>query len=242
MEKIYRQSAAAHVIAEVVFVTALPITEPPISAEDQYAEWLQARIGKCTASNLWKIAKQTKAGPSAYRRSYMVELIAEKLTGQSADTYMSQSMQWGIETEPKARAAYEARTSEIVETVGFVDHPIIPSAGCSPDGLVGDDGLIEIKCPETRTHIGYMLDRSILDDKYIIQMQWQMACNPGRKWVDFVSFDPRLPLSCQFFKVRIMRDDKLIKGLEKLVIEFLDEMRRYMEIIEGSAHLESSDV
>lgn len=222
-------------------MTALPITEPRVSAEDQYAEWLHARIGKVTASNLWKLAKQTKTGPSAYRRSYMVELIAEKLTGQSADIYLSQSMQWGIETEPKARAAYEARTGEVVETTGFVDHPIIPSAGCSPDGFVGDDGLIEIKCPNTSTHIGYMLDRSTIDEKYIIQMNWQMACS-GRKWCDFLSFDPRLPLSCQFFKVRVMRDDKMIKGLEKLVIEFLDEMRRYMEILEGAAHLESSDV
>lgn len=212
------------------------------SPQEQYEAWLQNRLGKVTASNLWKVAKQTKAGPSAYRKSYMVELIAEKLTGQSAESYLSQSMQWGIETEPKARAAYEARTGEIVQTVGFVDHPIIPSAGCSPDGYVGDDGLIEIKCPETRTHIGYILDRTLLDDKYIIQMQWQLACNPTRDWVDFMSFDPRLPLSCSSHIVRVQRDPKLIKGLEKLVIEFLDEMRRYMEIIEGAAHMESSDV
>lgn len=218
----------------------LPLTEPR-TPEDQYAEWLQARIGKVTASNMWKIAKQTKAGPSAYRRSYMVELIAEKLTGQSADSYLSQSMQWGIETEPKARAAYEKRTGEIVETVGFVDHQIIPSAGCSPDGFVGDDGLIEIKCPETRTHIGYILDRTTIDEKYVVQVQWQMACT-GRKWCDFMSYDPRLPLSCSSFIVRVQRDDKMIKGLEKLAIEFLDEMRRYMEMIEGESHLASEHV
>lgn len=212
-----------------------------LTPQEEYEAWLTARIGRVTASDMWKIAKQTKTGPSAYRRSYMVELIAEKLTGQSADSYLSQSMQWGIETEPKARAAYESRTGEIVETVGFVEHPIIPSAGCSPDGYVGDDGLIEIKCPETRTHIGYILDRAILEDKYIVQMQWQMACS-GRKWCDFMSYDPRLPLSCSSFVVRVHRDDKMIKGLERLAIEFLDEMRRYMEMIEGESHLASEHV
>lgn len=217
----------------------VPITEPGVSTEDQYAEWLAARIGQVTGSNIWKVLKRTKTGWSEYRRGYLVEVLAEKMTGQSSEHYMSSAMQWGIETEPQARAAYESRMGAIVETTGFVPHHRIPSTGCSPDGLVGDDGLVEIKCPETRTHIRYLIDAEI-DEKYQLQMQWQMACC-NRAWCDYVSYDPRLPLSCSLNIKRVNRDDAKIAEMERLVIEFLLEVKFSMDALE-SGHLESSDV
>lgn len=216
------------------------ITEPgAMNAEDKHAEWLQARLGKVTSSNIWKVVKRTKTGWSDYRRSHMVELLAEKLTGQPTEYYLSQAMQWGLETEPQARVAYEMRQGVYVETTGFVPHHRIPSAGCSPDGFVGDDGMVEIKCPETRTHIRYLVDAEI-DEKYVLQMQWQMACCQ-RQWCDYVSFDPRLPLSCQLSIKRIHANPDKIADMEKTVIEFLLEMKYAMDALE-SGHIPSEDV
>jgi len=131
--------------------------------------------------------------------------------------------QWGTEMEPLARDAYEFRTDATVETVGFVAHPSILMSGASPDGLVGSDGLVEIKCPNTATHIDTLMGDSIAS-KYETQMQWQMACT-GRKWCDFVSFDPRMPESMRLFIRRVNRDDKRISELELLVCDFLEEIK-----------------
>ena len=133
-------------------------------------------------------------------------------------------MQWGTDKEPEARAAYEFRTDCEIAQVGFVIHPQIADSGASPDGLVGDDGMAEFKCPNTATHIETLLTGAI-PSKYITQMMWQMACT-GRKWCDFVSFDPRMPETMRFFICRIERDDKLIASLEKDVTDFLDEMAK----------------
>lgn len=186
-------------------------------------EWFAIRVGKVTASRVADVGAKTKTGWGASRANYMAELIAERLTGEVAPSFTNAAMQWGTEMEPLARDAYEFRTDATVETVGFVAHPSILMSGASPDGLVGSDGLIEIKCPNTATHIDTLMGDSIAS-KYETQMQWQMACT-GRKWCDFVSFDPRMPESMRLFIRRVNRDDKRISELELLVCDFLEEIK-----------------
>lgn len=187
-------------------------------------EWFAVRLGKVTASRVADVTRRTKSGFSTSRANYMAELIAERLTGETAPSFTNAAMQWGTEKEPEARAAYEFRTDREIVAVGFIIHPNMPDCGASPDGLVGDDGMVEFKCPNTATHIDTLLSKSI-DGDYIKQMQWQMAC-AGRQWADFVSFDPRMPESMRFFTRRVVRDDKLIASLEQDVSEFLDEMAK----------------
>ena len=190
--------------------------------EQRTDEWFAARLGKVTASRVSDVVARTKTGYAASRANYMAELVCERLTGRKAESYSNAAMEWGVEQEPHARAAYEAREGVMVTEVGFVDHPRVPSSGASPDGLVGDDGCVEIKCPNTATHLDFWLDEAI-PAKYINQMQWQMACT-GRAWCDFVSFDPRLPPHLQLFVKRVLRDDWLIQNLESEVTTFLAEL------------------
>lgn len=185
-------------------------------------EWLTARVGKVTASRIADLTARTKSGWGASRANYMAELIAERLTGIPAPQYTNAAMQWGTETEPQARAAYEFYSDEKVELVGFVEHPLIAMTGASPDGLVGDKGLVEIKCPNTSTHIDTLLGQSV-PGKYISQIQWQLACT-NRQWCDFVSFDPRMPESMRIFIRRVERDNRAIQQLEKDVRDFLSEL------------------
>ena len=189
--------------------------------EQRTDDWYAARLGKVTASRVADVIAKTKTGYSASRDNYMADLIVERLTGQKASTFTNAAMERGVEQEPHARADYSARTGELVEEVGFIDHPAIPMSGASPDGLVAD-GLVEFKCPNTSTH----LDTLLADDvptKYVTQMQWQMACT-GRQWCDFVSFDDRLPTHLQMFVKRVQRDDKRIAELETEVRKFLAEV------------------
>ncbi len=185
-------------------------------------EWHAARLGKVTASRMADLMARTKTGYGAGRANYMAELICERLTGQPADRFQNAAMQWGTDTEPQARAAYEFLTGEDVVEVGFVDHPSIPMAGASPDGLVGDDGLLEIKCPNTATHIDTLLTGAV-PDKYRKQMLWQIACT-GRAWCDFVSFDPRLPADLQVFMARIAPEPGELAAMEGEVEAFLVEL------------------
>lgn len=185
-------------------------------------EWHAIRLGKLTASRVADATARTKTGWGASRANYMAELLVERLTGRATESYMNAAMQWGTDQEPIARATYEFMADCTVETVGFVDHPTIAMAGCSPDGFVGEDGMVEFKCPNTATHIDTLLGESV-DGKYIKQMQWQMACT-GRKWCTFVSFDPRLPASMQMFMKQVDRDDTMIATLEKEAREFLAEL------------------
>lgn len=185
-------------------------------------EWFAIRLGKVTASRVADVVAKTKTGPAASRANYMAELIAERLTGEPAEKFTNAAMQWGTEKEPEARAAYEFRTDATVTEIGFVVHPKIDASGASPDGLIGDDGLLEIKCPGTATHLETLLGQAV-PAKYLTQMQWQMACT-GRKWCDFASFDPRLPESMCLFVKRVVRDDKRISELENEVAGFLLEM------------------
>lgn len=185
-------------------------------------EWLAQRIGRVTASRLADVLAKVKSGEASARANYRAELVAERLTGKQQESFTNAAMKWGTECEPIARAAYEAEYGLLVTEVAMIQHPRIPMAGASPDGLVSIDGLIEIKCPETKAHIDTILSGEA-PAKYIPQMQWQMACT-GRAWVDFVSFDPRMPDDMQMFVRRVLRDDDLIKTYETEVIRFLNEV------------------
>lgn len=184
-------------------------------------DWFKARLGKVTASRVADVAAKTKAGVSASRSNYMAQLICERLTQTVAEGYTSAEMQWGTDQEPYARAAYSAKIGELVEEVGFIDHPTIAGAGASPDGLVAE-GLVEIKCPNTSTALDWILSGKV-PGKYLTQMQWQMACT-SRPWCDFVSYDPRLPENLRLLVIRVDRDEERIKELEQEVIEFLREL------------------
>jgi putative phage-type endonuclease len=186
-------------------------------------EWLALRLGKVTASRVADVIAKTQKGYAATRANYAAQLITERLTGQPTETFTNAAMQWGTDMEPEARAAYEYYRAEDVNQVAFVTHPNIPETGASPDGLVGLDGLVEIKCPNSATHIETLTGKTA-PAKYIAQMQWQMACT-GRQWCDFVSYDPRLPESMRFFCVRVLRDDDMIAELEAEVVKFLGEVR-----------------
>jgi len=186
-------------------------------------EWHALRLGKVTASKVADVVAKTKTGYAATRANYAAQLITERLTGLPTEGFTNAAMQWGTETEPEARAAYEFNRAETVVEVAFVLHPTIGDSGASPDGLVGDDGLLEIKCPTTATHLETLLGGSV-PGKYVTQMMWQMACT-GRQWVDFVSYDPRMPESMRFFCQRVQRDDAMIAELEREVISFLNEVR-----------------
>lgn len=185
-------------------------------------EWFQQRLGRVTASRVADVIAKTKSGYSTSRENYMVELALERITGQRQESFTNTAMQWGTDNEPLARAAYEAKTGALVEEVGMIAHPTIAMSGASPDGLIGADGLLEIKCPNSATHVK-TLRTGKPDAKYITQMAWQMACT-DRKWCDFVSFDPRMPEGLQLFTVRVMRDDKMIADLETEVESFLVEV------------------
>lgn len=190
-------------------------------------EWFAARLGKVTASRVADVVARTKTGWGASRANYMAQLVAERLTGQPQESYTNAAMQWGIDTEPYARAAYEFFRDAEVKPAWFIAHPTIRECGASPDGLVGEDGLVEIKCPNTATHIETLLAPEAAG-KYVIQMQWQMAC-AGRSWCDFVSFDPRMPEHLRLSVQRIARDDKQIKSLEQDVEQFLRELERKID-------------
>ena len=189
--------------------------------EQRSPEWFAARLGKVTASRVADVIAKTKSGYSASRDNYMAQLICERLTGQQGESFTNAAMQWGTETEPLARSAYEAH-AEMVEEVGFVQHPKIEMAGASPDGLVGLFGMLEIKCPNTATHIDTLLTQTV-PTKYITQMQWQMRCCE-RQWCDFVSFDPRLPQKLQLFVKKVEFDPTYVAMLEEEVTQFLAEL------------------
>jgi putative phage-type endonuclease len=186
-------------------------------------EWHAQRLGKVTGSRVADVMAKTKSGYSTSRANYLAELVAERLTGQPTESFSSPAMKHGTETEPLARMAYEAETGNLVTEVAMIQHPTIEMSGASPDGLVdGEDGLVEIKSPTTSTHINTLISGKV-PSRYISQMQWQMACT-GRKWCDFVSFDPRMPTNMQLFIKRVQRDDSLIQEYETEIIQFLKEV------------------
>lgn len=185
-------------------------------------EWFAQRLGKITASRVKDVMAKTKSGPSASRKNYMMELLCQKLTGQREEGYTNAAMQRGTDLEPVARSLYEIQYDVVVTEVGFTLHPEYDCTGASPDGLVDDDGLVEIKCPNTAQHIA-CIQSGNPDRKYWWQMQHQMACT-GRQWCDFVSFDDRLPDSLQLFVARVDRDDQAISEMMDEILEFAGEL------------------
>jgi putative phage-type endonuclease len=184
--------------------------------------WFNERLGKVTASCIHKVMAKTSKGYGAERANYKAQLITERLTGAREEGYVNGAMLHGIETEAQARAAYEFTQGAEVAEIGFIPHPVIEASGASPDGLVGALGLVEIKCPNSATHIATLTGGAI-DRKYLLQMQWQIACTE-RQWCDFASFDPRLPLEMQLHVERVKRDEALIEEIEGEVIKFLAEV------------------
>jgi putative phage-type endonuclease len=191
--------------------------------EQRTEEWFTIRLGKVTASSLYKVLARTKTGHGADRANYMTQLVLERVTKNRAESYTNASMQWGIDQEPFARAAYEASRGVMVDEIAFVPHPSIKMSGASPDGLVGDDGMVEIKCPDSKTALECWLSDNPVESKYMAQMQWQMRC-ADRDWCDYVVFDPRMPLKAQLFVYRVERDDDWIAATEVEVLKFLDEV------------------
>jgi putative phage-type endonuclease len=191
--------------------------------EQRSEEWFAARLGKVTASRIGDILATIRNGNwSASRRNYAAELVTERLTGRCDEGFTSEHMRYAIEHEPLAREAYERKMGVKVVEVGFINHPTIPMAGCSPDGLVGDDGLVEIKCLNTANHIEVLLEEKI-EEKYRLQMLWQMACTK-RSWCDYVPFEPHLPEDMQLFIKRFHADPEEIKDVEQQVVRFLKEV------------------
>ena len=197
--------------------------------EQGTAEWFEARLGKVTASRVADLSAKTKTGYSASRSAYMAELLVERITGKPVDKYKTPAMEWGTIQEPNAREVYEGLHGNLVETVGFVPHPKIPNSGASPDGLIADDGLVEIKCPTTITHLETVMSGEV-PEKYMKQIAWQMACT-GRQWCDFISYDPRVPPNLAMFTKRVQRDEDLVKLLENEVILFLQELNDKLDIL-----------
>ena len=197
-------------------------------------EWLELRLGKVTASRIADVLAKGKSGEALSREDYRYELVVQRLTGDPGESFTNAAMEWGTATEPQARIAYEAQADVFVEQVPFVLHPTIEWFGCSPDGLIGDKGLLEIKCPNSKTHIKY-LNAGKPPAKYVPQMQCQMAVT-GRQWCDFVSFDPRLPGDLQLFVVRLDRDEDYIKSMEAEVVKFLDEVATMYKQLKEKKH------
>ncbi len=188
--------------------------------EQRSEEWFQARLGKVTASRVADVLAKIKSGESASRRNYKIQLVSERLTGEKQETYINQAMQDGIDREFYARERYVQQHGE-VEEVGFIQHPTL-EAGASPDGLVGDDGLIEIKCPLGTTHTETLMTQEV-PSKYIPQIQFQLLCT-GRKWCDFISYNPMFPEHLQLFVRRVFADKEYQAELEVEVSKFLDEV------------------
>jgi putative phage-type endonuclease len=195
------------------------------------AEWAAARAGLVTASRIDDVLAKIKSGEAASRRDYKAQILAERLTGvPQEDGYINAEMQWGIDNEIYARGAYQVAKDIDVDPVGLILHPTIERSAASPDGVAGE-GLVEIKCPKTATHLQYLLAGEA-PTKYQPQMLWQMACAEC-SWVDFVSYDPRLPERLQLFVVRFHRDDKRIKEMETEVLAFLAEVDQMLERLNG---------
>ena len=194
-------------------------------------EWLKIRLGKVTASGVADVLAKTKSGVSASRGNYLIKLAIQRVTGVVEEGFTNDAMQWGIDNEDQARVAYEVASGNFVDQIAFVDHPTIAWFGASPDGLINQDGLVELKCPNSATHWSYIKDDGP-PTKYYIQMQAQMACT-GRSWCDFVSFDPRMPERSRLFIKRVMREDDYIAEMEAEVKKFLDEVAVEVTLMQG---------
>ncbi|WP_375693806.1 lambda exonuclease family protein [Bartonella sp. AP32XZML] len=205
--------------------------------EQRTAEWFQARLGKVTASNIYNILNKTTKGlPTSKYEDYKIKLITERLTRETSPYYETEDMRWGIEHEEDALREYGFIHDADITKCGFIQHPTIEMAGASPDGLIGEDGLIEVKCPRSVTHMRFCIGDEIKPE-YHAQMQFQMACTE-RKWCDFVSYDPRF--TGEFFHLRmkvkrVLRDDQQIEQINQAVETFLAEIEREIQQLSTKA-------
>lgn len=208
---------------------------PIIDVPQQSVEWLQMRTGCCTASRVVDVVTRLKRGTkngskgdySKARQDYLMEIAAERLTGRAEDHFVTHWMEEGMENEPLAKAAYEMAFDVTLENGGFALHPTIKFFGASADSLVGDDGLLEVKCLKTVNHLDILREKEI-PLEFMPQLLAELSCTE-RKWVDFVSFDPRLPKGLRMFVKRLERDDDLIAAMEQEVTTFLDEVATILE-------------
>lgn len=197
----------------------------------QSEEWLKMRIGCCTASRVGDVIKRLKRNAASgkkgeyasARQSYLMELLCEHLTGRAAEHYVTPFMEHGTEVEPLARARYEIEMDDMVEHGGFALHESIKYFGASPDARVGEVGLAEFKCLKSENHIA-IVQAGEIPEEYFPQMNAELACMPEREWVDFVSFDPRMPKGLQLFVRRHYRDRGRITEIETEVNAFLDDL------------------
>lgn len=196
-------------------------------------EWYAAKCGKVSASHIAEVMSRTKTGWGAARKHYMDKLVAERITGQPVTQRAVQSLERRLEMEPEARIAYEFYSDNMVEQVGFIEHPTIPNAGASPDGLISKDGGLEIKCCDTATHIE-LIRSGVIDKSYVQQCDFGMACT-GREWWDFASYDPLMPEELKLYVQRIPRNDTRIAEIETAVIEFLAEVEAKVEQVVAMA-------
>ena len=197
-------------------------------------EWFSARLGKVTASNVDNVIVKVKNGESVYKRKYRTQLITEILTGKPINIFVNEAMKWGTDHEDEARNFYMEKRGLLkdidVKEVGFIDHSTVKMSGASPDGLVGKDGLIEIKCPQPMTHTDFLISKRI-NKKHIHQMQWQMACT-GKKWCDYVCYHPDFPAAQKMLVIRVERDNDLINRLEKDIQDFVTEVEDSVKFIQ----------
>jgi putative phage-type endonuclease len=203
-------------------------------------EWFEARLGRVTASKVADALNYMANGrESAARKKYREEIVAERLTGQRADLdrFVTNDMKWGIANEAIAKNVYQITTRRIIEDSPFVQHPKL-MAGASPDGYIGEDGLVEIKCLRSANHLYKAMKTQEVPPEHIPQIQMQLWIT-GRKYCDFISFDSRLPEGLRIFVQRVDRDEDYIKNLEAEVKKFLAECDRdfkmFWAMVKGSA-------
>ncbi|WP_273718099.1 MULTISPECIES: lambda exonuclease family protein [Bartonella] len=205
--------------------------------EQRTAQWFQARLGKVTASNIYNVISKTAKGtPTSKYEDYKIKLITERLISEASPYYETEDMRWGIEHEEDALREYAFIYDTDVTQCGFIQHPTIKMAGASPDGLIDKDGLIEIKCPRSTTHMRFFINNEIKPE-YLAQMQFQMACTE-RKWCDFISYDPRFAGDSSHLRMkikRIHRDEKQIEQINQAVENFLAEIEREIQRISTKA-------
>jgi putative phage-type endonuclease len=190
-------------------------------------EWFAARCGSLGASSLHEVIAKTRSGYSASRANRLAALVVERLTGKPTETFQNSAMLQGIEMEPEARAAYAFYSDADVQEVGLIRHPTIAGSHASPDGLIGADGMVELKAPQPAAHLAVLMDGKI-PEKYVTQCHWQLACCPGRKWNDFASYNASFPEHLRLWVRRIERDDARIAELEKDVRAFLAELEEVL--------------
>ena len=196
----------------------------------QSAQWFQDRIGKLTASSMKMAMDFTQKGAEGSdRKKLKIDILAERMTDIIREVYVTPAMQHGTDTEPAAKLAYEAATGAKVMPAPFVPHPTIENFGASPDGMIHPDGLLEVKCPTTSKFIAWML-AGVVPEEHKPQMLAQLACT-GRKWVEFVAFDPRMPEGKRLFIRRYEPTADEVKAIEVAAEKFLAEVDAMFDAI-----------